>query len=54
MEGNYSECFSGSRAGCRLCTGDIDPSTFCPSGSFSLTDVQLFDIFMDISVLTDA
>lgn len=29
------------------------PSSFCSSGSFSLTDIQLSGIFMEISVLTD-
>lgn len=40
-------------AGCRLCTGDSCPSSFCYSGSFFLTDIQLSDIFVEISVLTD-
>lgn len=42
-----------SIAGCRLCTGDFCPSSFCYSGSFFPTDIQLSDIFMEISVLTD-
>lgn len=44
---------SHSIAGCRLCTGDFSPSSFCCSGSFFPTDIQLSNIFMEISVLTD-
>lgn len=42
-----------SIAAYRLCTGDLCPSSFCYSGRFFLTDIQLSDIFMEISVLTD-
>lgn len=45
---------NGSSARCRSCTGDIYlPLIFLLLRKFSLTDIQLSDIFMEISVLTD-
>lgn len=42
-----------SRPGVDCVQETFSPSSFCSPGSFSLTDIQLSGIFMEISVLTD-
>lgn len=54
MQENYSNSLTkGSQARCRLCTGDIYPSSFCSSGSSLWLTFSCLIYLWRFSVLTD-